>query len=254
VLICTHNDGIHELKVKMLPQLKNCDVFISHQITDGYKAEIFSEENIRYDVLHSKGLSKNRNNCLRHLQNDINLIADDDLDYIDAFEEKILSAFSENPDADIITFQMHGKERFKTGRKHSRWSIIKVQSVVIAFRKKSIENSNIFFDERFGLGAEYISGEENIFLKDSFDKGLKLLAGPAVIVRHPHISSGEVFSDELVKAKIAVFKRMYGNFISFLSIFYFALFKKTFSLKMVTPIKYVIVALSFYFKIFFKKL
>ena len=229
ILLSTIDDGISRVKNSVLPQLGNCDVFISHQVTDDkYIIKDSFADNVRYMSQKSLGLSKNRNNCLEQMRNDINLLADDDLEYLPGFEEIVLSAFDNNKDADIITFQIQGRERFKKQRKHNKFSIIKVSSVTIAFRKSSIEKVALRFDEKFGLGAKYPIGEENIFLKDALDAGLKLLANPAVIVRHSHQSSGDEFSDIQIKAKACVLRRMFGPVLSVLFIIYFAFFKRAY--------------------------
>ena len=226
VLLATFNEGIYNVQDKMLPQLKNCDVFISHQVTDDkYIQKNIANKNVRYDVLHSVGLSKNRNNCLKNMQNEINLIADDDLEYIPGFEKIILEAFEKNKEADIITFQIEGKVKFPNKQWHNMFTIVKVSSVTIAFRASAIKKSGIIFNEKFGLGAPYPQGEENIFLKDCLDAGLKILADPQVIVKHPHASSGENFDDRHICAKTLVFTKMYGTTISFVFMLYFAIKK-----------------------------
>ena len=88
---------------------------------------------------------------------------------------------------------------------------MRVASVEIALRRSSIEESRLRFDEHFGLGAEFPTGEENIFLADALDKGLKLLYMPIPIVMHPPESSGQDYDNiKLVQAKGAMFERIFG--------------------------------------------
>ncbi|RXJ95887.1 hypothetical protein CRU94_04550 [Arcobacter sp. AHV-9/2010] len=175
-----------------------------------------------------KGLSKSRNRALEHCTSDIALISDDDVEYVDDLEYIILKAFKENPDADIITFQVKTPdgEFFKDNYKdksfyHNQKTIMRVSSVEIAFRVDKIKKNCIKFDEDFGLGTNYPTGEEAILLSDALKKGLKILYIPLPIVIHPKESSGGMFKNnpKLLEAKGAMFFRIFGlsgYFISFL--------------------------------------
>jgi len=88
---------------------------------------------------------------------------------------------------------------------------MRVASVEIAFKRNSINKTHLRFDENFGLGALFPTGEENIFLADALDKGLKLLYIPIPIVTHPPESSGQDYDNiKLVQAKGAMFERIFG--------------------------------------------
>ena len=166
---------------------------------------------------NEKGLAKSRNHAIDNSSSEISLISDDDLVYLDTIEETILEAFDKYKDADIITFQI--KTPDKTPYKgyksevfwHTKKSLMSVSSVEIAFRRDSINSANIRFDERFGLGGDFPTGEEIIFLTDAFNKGLKILYIPKPIVIHPLESSGKNYDNEqLIEAKGAMFYRLFG--------------------------------------------
>jgi glycosyltransferase involved in cell wall biosynthesis len=163
------------------------------------------------------GLSKSRNHALDLCDSDICLISDDDLEYMNGIEDRILDAFERHKDADIITFQIETPEGepFKTYAKESFWhskkTLMRVASVEIALKHKSIMDSGLRFDERFGLGSEFPTGEEIIFLTDALEKGLKILYIPIPIVMHPKESSGSNYHNiKLIEAKGAMFYRMFG--------------------------------------------
>ena len=165
-----------------------------------------------------RGLSRSRNHALNHAQGEICLISDDDLSYRKNIESIILEAFEKNPDADIITFQIETpdgqlRKKYKTEPFwHNKRTIMKVSSVEIAFKKNSIDQNHLRFDEHFGLGAAFPTGEENIFLSDALEKKLKILSIPIPIVSHPLESSGKNFeSRQLVQAKGALFERIFGR-------------------------------------------
>jgi len=171
-----------------------------------------------------RGLSKSRNHAIDLCESDICLISDDDIKYMSDIEKTIIHAFKEYPSADIITFQIQTPEGnpFKEYSEKSFWhtkrTIMHVASVEIAFRHHPIVDTQLKFDERFGLGSKYPTGEEIIFLADALNRGLKILYLPIAIVIHPKESSGSNYNNpKLIEAKGAMFHRIFewkGYFIS----------------------------------------
>ncbi len=187
----------------------------------------FQKRNLNLTVSHllidqltekdEKGLAKSRNRAILLAQKDICLISDDDLEYFNDLEENIIKSFKDNMEADIITFcvQTPDNQPYKRYKEKSFWhtkkTIMRVSSVEIAFRLDSINKVNLRFDERFGLGSNFPTGEEIIFLSDALDKGLKILYIPINIVIHPIESSGKNYeSIKLIEAKGAMFYRLFG--------------------------------------------
>jgi glycosyltransferase involved in cell wall biosynthesis len=169
--------------------------------------------------LKEKGLSKSRNRALEFCNSDIALISDDDVIYLENIEDIITKAFYKNPEADIITFQFLKDENtlYKKNYKekkiwHNIYSLARVSSVEIAFRMDKIKNKSIKFDENFGLGSIFTTGEEYVFLSDALKKGLKILYLPIPILIHPDQSSGGQFFDNslLIESKGALFYRIFG--------------------------------------------
>ena len=69
------------------------------------------------------------------------------------------------------------------------------------------------FDTRFGLGSRKLAcGEEDIFLYDSFRRGLSILYVPKPIVETPRNTTGGNFltSAKVQRSKGAVWGYMYG--------------------------------------------
>lgn len=189
------------------------------------------EENFTFLSFDEIGLSKSRNKALDNATKDIALISDDDLIYCEGFENKIQAAFDQFPDADILTFKIitpegkpyknYSSESFK----HDRSSIYKVSSVEIVVRIKSLKDAGVKFDENFGLGSKFPSGEETIFLNDAISKGLNLYFVPEYIVCHPLESSGKILDEKYFRSKGALIKRLYGNSL-FLGLGFAFLFKQ----------------------------
>jgi len=163
------------------------------------------------------GLSRSRNRALQRAAADIVVIADDDVRHPAGAQETVARAFAAHPRADIITFQARTPDgapfkRYPSrARRHTTRSIMRVSSWEIALRLESVRAAGLRFDERFGLGAEFPTGEENIFLLDALRRGLTLRYVPQPIAIHPRFSSGADFSTAAaVAAKGAVFGRMFG--------------------------------------------
>ena len=135
-----------------------------------------------------RGLSRSRNLAIAHSQADICLLADDDISYHPGYDETILHAYQDYPQADVIAFQVarvNAPDRAKQFRTRKSWegylTSMKISSVEISFRRESIIDSGITFNTDFGAGASFSHGEENIFLYDCLDKGLKILYLPIEI-------------------------------------------------------------------------
>ena len=207
----------------------NC--LIINQIEEKYLFEIKSR-NLRLMSFAEKGLSKSRNSGLNNASSEYTLITDEDIRFKNDFDKLILASFENNPKADIIAFQMESCEGkpIKKYKKNNAWlnvrGIMKVSSVEIAFRTDVIKNQNLKFDENFGLGSKYPTGNETIFLADALRKRLKILYIPKPIVIHPGTGSGYQFKNnvELIRSKGALFFRIF-NWKSYLVCFLFALKK-----------------------------
>ena len=176
-----------------------------------------SHLNVRMLSCTERGTSNSRNMAINNASGDICLIADDDVGYVDGMENIVLSAFKQNPDADIITFQIVTPEGnpFNAGypsqlQWHTQRSILRCASIEIAFKRESIIRAGLSLDTNFGLGSKYRVHDEIIFLKDAMDKGLKLLYVPIPIVIHPAESSGTDFNEHLISSKGAAFVRLFG--------------------------------------------
>lgn len=181
------------------------------------------------------GIAKSRNRALQKATADICLLSDDDIAFLPLVEQIVVQAFMHNPKADIITFQAQTPENelFKPYTNKQKWhnirSLMTVTSFEIAYRVKSIANIDLTFDEQFGLGAKFATGEENIFLLDALRQGLKILYIPIPIVIHPVQSSGGDFNNQgLIKAKGAAFYRMFGR-VSYIILLSFTYKKHTLS-------------------------
>lgn len=164
------------------------------------------------------GLSKSRNMAINNAAKKICLIADDDVVYSVDFEKEIIRAFGVFQKPSIITFNHKrlGKESSQNcSRKrynHTFNTIGGICSIEIAFQLRDIKKYEIYFDEYFGLGSFFETGEEFLFLRKALKLNLKLYYYPTVIVSHPLLTSGEKQGDNrLIFARAALNYKIKGG-------------------------------------------
>ncbi|WP_191560019.1 glycosyltransferase family A protein [Metabacillus idriensis] len=151
--------------------------------------------NVRMYSFNERGVGKSRNNALMRSNADICLMADDDMVYVDNYEEIVLNAFKENPNADMIMFNVpitksNGQTLIKV-KKNERihfYNSLKYGTVNIVFKREKIVKANVFFSLLFGGGAPYSCGEDSLFITESLKKGIKIYSNTAVIAE---IKEGE---------------------------------------------------------------
>ncbi|WP_199524660.1 hypothetical protein [Pseudoalteromonas sp. bablab_jr011] len=177
-----------------------------------------NEYTTAYDIIYSteKGLAKSRMLGVLSSSADLIWIADDDIEVV---PDGAIEAFSllEASDDDFITTKYainetdERKRYSKLSFRHTTLSIMKVSSIEIMLKKPNVLDMGICFDTRFGLGAKYKSGEENIFLADILSRGGKGKYLPITTSIHRELTSGGDFSNSLTNlSKGAIFKRVFG--------------------------------------------
>lgn len=174
---------MHEKNKKIITRSNiKCDCVIINQCDENSREEINIDQNQTCLWINSaeRGLSKSRNMAIQNSKADICLIADNDEIFDDDVEKKILKAYREVPRADIIIFNLYNKSTKLKNKiyKLKRLECLKVASWQITFKKFSIVTNNIKFDVKLGAGTGNGAGEENKFLLDAYDKGLKIYHYP----------------------------------------------------------------------------
>lgn len=200
----------------------NYNILIVNQTS---KARLLCSEydNIRVFNVFEKGLTKSRNFAIKNTNGDICLLADDDVIYESDFKEIVINAFKLYDEADVVTFQMKDLDGnyfkdYSEKLTHDSETIKTVNSVVIAFKPKSIKSNDIAFNLNFGLGSTFETADEYIFLRDALKANLKLKYMPKVILNHSFYSSGrDSGSDKLVFARSALYYK-YSGFLGYLKL------------------------------------
>jgi|LULL01.1.fsa_nt_gb GT2 family glycosyltransferase len=231
VLVSTYRSRLLK-NLRQVGQLKH----LNHVIVDQNplnETQYPTELNI-IPLHNSVGLTKNRNVAIEYSHGELILISDDDVEYIDDFQTKIIDAFEKNPHAVAISFQVlkPNGEPFKNYKNeiffHNKRSVISTSSVELVFRRDILNKYNIKFDEQFGVNAEFPCGEEAVLLGQLLDLGFDILAYPEAICIHPEESSGKDYNrKKLLLAKGAMIRKLFGV-LGFFLLFAFVLknFKK----------------------------
>ncbi|MED4016045.1 glycosyltransferase family A protein [Sutcliffiella cohnii] len=185
VLIATMNRKDYSFVNEL--NLTTDGVIINQNGTVSIEQKEFNGNQLKIICSDEKGLSKSRNKAIINSSSDICVIADDDITYVDNYADIIINAHNQYKEADIIAFQVErmGVKNPKKFRGKLSWenylTCLKISSVEITFKRKSIENNNLRFNELMGAGSKFYLGEENIFLYDALRSGLKVLYIPIKI-------------------------------------------------------------------------
>ena len=130
-----------------------------------------------------RGLTRSRNMAISKSNADICLLCDDDEIFVQNYEEKILAAYEENPQSDVIIFKIANQTPSFPDRtmelKFPR--TMKVSSYQISFRRESLLRTGVRFDELLGAGTGNGAEEELKFLTDCRRAGLRIFYVPVEI-------------------------------------------------------------------------
>lgn len=219
VLICTYGqEGLERVARHSHPKVKGVEYLVSCQIDRDLEIpNELDRKDFRIITTCSKGLSINRNHALSLASAPFLLIGDDDIDYTDEGLGNVIDAFHNHPEADIITFRFESTSSKKFYPSNSIYlnSFPKgyfVSSIEIGLRRQSIQGK-IWFNENFGIGAMFPSGEEDIFICDCLEAGMKGIFEPLTIARHDGSTTSErnLMLPSRPQTKGAVFLRMHPH-------------------------------------------
>lgn len=181
---------MHQDNLSLIEKMRiTGDAIIVNQCNHfGYIEKKNNNRVVRMYSFNERGVGKSRNSALLRSNADICLMADDDMVYVDNYEEIVINAFKENPQADMIMFNVpinknngHKIIKVKKSERIRFFNSLKYGTVNIAFKRERILKENIFFSLLFGGGARYSCGEDTLFITESLKKGLKIYSNTATI-------------------------------------------------------------------------
>lgn len=185
VLVATMNQRDYTLLDTMNIQT---DAIVGNQCeTNEISQFCHGEHRVKWLSLAERGVGLNRNNALMRAEGDVVLFADDDMVYVDGYQQLVEEAFRAIPQADVIIFDLQYPDRPRkpiakiekmTVRKCMRFGTAR-----ICARLSPLRHRGISFNLCFGGGADFGSGEDSLFLKDCIRRGLRVYTYPRVIAR-----------------------------------------------------------------------
>lgn len=182
VLVAT----MHQKDLSIVEKMNiRCGAVIANQAD---RNEFLAEGDVKMITTATRGVGLNRNIALLAADGDILLLADDDVVYHDDMAQSVAAAFRENPQADVLVFGMDivkngavtEKRHLKTRRLHV-FNAMRFGTYRIAVRREALLRANIMFNQNFGGGCPFSAGEDSLFLKACFDRGLKVYAHEYVL-------------------------------------------------------------------------
>ncbi len=138
----------------------------------------YKSHNVTCYSFAERGVGLNRNNLLMRATGDICIFADDDMRYVDNYDELIIDAFNNNPSADVIVFNISNRKQIKKKKRVRFYNFLRYGTARVAIKLKSVRQNGIYFNLCFGGGTEHCHGEDNLFLAECLKKGLKIYAEP----------------------------------------------------------------------------
>ena len=208
---------------------------------DDYEEQDTKNGLARMYSVKDRGLTKSRNLAIEKSLGDICLICDDDEVFEDDYQQKIILAYERLSDADIIVFKMTNRPpSFPDKIQKLKFpKIMKVSSWQISFKRQSLIDSGVRFDELLGAGTGNGAEEELKFLKDSLKAKLKIYYVPSEIASVGQESSTwfKGFNEKFFKDRGNTTRYILGLPLSLLYAFYYVLRKKKMYCADISPTK-----------------
>lgn len=214
---------------------KNFELIAVTQGNHDRVSEILS----RYDFVYKhvpmegKGISLARNVGIKYVSGDIITFTDDDCWYNEN-ALKVVKEHFEKYDAHVLTFKHIDPHKNEYTKVYPDKEVInfpkkdtlKQISFDIYVNTKKVPHYKDGFDERFGVGRKYNSGEENIYLMDLYNKGYKNMSFfPIIIAYHPKKECNYLDEKSFI-GKGPLFKRLFGETLGLPMFVVFGLKKK----------------------------
>ena len=156
-----------------------------------YSETVINACTVRMISTDSRGVSRNRNIAMAHANQKAEyvLFSDDDLVFVDGYEQLILDEFKKHPEAEAIKFHIHdlsktrkiSMRRIERFEKATRRNMSSSGVWGVAIKREVLRNHDLHFHENFGPGTENFCGEDTIFLMEMLDKKVRLYRSPVDI-------------------------------------------------------------------------
>jgi len=188
-------------------------------IVQGAGGVVPPRDDVRVIRLDSLGVTKSRNEALRHAAGEILVFGEESVEWKRDGLDEILAIFDDNPRIAIVL----GRAEDETGKLRKRypayrepatvWNSARVGTIELAVRPAELLRKGVAFDESFGAGTPNFLGDEYILVADANRAGLRCEYFPITLSVHPRESSGLGFGTAWdARARSRVFGRVFGWF------------------------------------------
>ena len=157
---------------------------------DKYDTRIFEDKNkkIEFYDMNERGVGRSRNSAVLKSSGDILLFSDEDIVYENDYEKRVIKAFEENKNADMLIFNIEVDESRRTYHidKKTKVGIFncgRYPTYSMAVKRDVLLKKGIMFSLLFGGGAPYSAGEDSLFIMDCVKSGMNIYALPITIGR-----------------------------------------------------------------------
>ncbi len=192
-------------------------IIINQTDVNAYEEYEYSGHKIQCYSFAERGVGLSRNNALLRATADIIVFSDEDIVYEKGYIDKILRAYEQYPDADMLLFNIDVVEDRATYHTDSLtrvrpWKCGRYPTYSFTCRRESIHRNNITFNLLFGGGARYSNGEDSLFIKECLKKGLKVYALPVTLGKEiPRPSTWfNGFTDKFLYDRGVLYRFLYG--------------------------------------------
>jgi glycosyltransferase involved in cell wall biosynthesis len=176
-------------------------------------------DDVRYELLASRGVTKSRNAVLDGARGRYVLFADDDIVFHEEGVRSVVGELEADPGLALVlatAVDEGGRLRKPYPQRPvrlTRWNSGKAATYEIMLRRAAFVRAGVRFDERFGAGVDpHYLGDEYILIADAIGAGLECRFVPVVMAVHPTVSSGAGFGTERdARARAAIFNRVFGR-------------------------------------------
>jgi len=182
------------LKSITLQSYKSIEVIIISQSNFDDTESIVEKYRGKLEIVHLysvfKGISRARNEGLKKVSGDLVVLSDDDCWYPENSMYNICNTFrSSSIDIDILLTKIFDPIEGEDYKKYpdentiitKRRELLSKSSIEIAFRNNQ---RNVVFDEKLGLGAAYVCGEETDYLIRRIKQRDVIYYNPIITVYH----------------------------------------------------------------------
>ncbi|MFR4410868.1 MAG: glycosyltransferase family 2 protein [Clostridium sp.] len=223
ILLPTLGSRIEELK-RIFDSLENqtnklFELIIVSQGNHNIIEKLLKKYTFKYNQIkiNKRGLSLARNIGMKYVNGNYIILADDDAWYPKGAVNTIITEMKNN-DEDVICFKIFdpiSNKYYKNYSKHKvkvgTIQILKKSSIEICFNLTKINKSKIIFNEEFGLGSKFQSGEENLIMNSLKKEGYNIRFVNKDIVYH-EIRKGAIIDENFIKGKSELLKIILGRF------------------------------------------